>query len=155
MAFSGLPSDSTPVALTGVLFSLALDGVGEIGYFTKVSGISIDITPVEYNATRDGSSYLKTMRPGRTAYGDIEFSRGLSADNTLEEWADQVARGDIAGARSNGSIVVMSADASPIAEFNFFNGWPSRWSGPSLSSSADETAVESLTVVVEGIERVS
>ena len=64
MAFSGLPSDSTPVALTGVLFSLALDGVGEIGYFTNVSGISVDITPVEYNATRDGSSYLKTMRPG-------------------------------------------------------------------------------------------
>ena len=153
MPFSGLPSDSTPRALTGVLFALSLDGVGEIGYFTKVSGLSIDISPVEYNATRDGTFYLKTMRPGRIAYGDIEFSRGLSPDRSLEEWADKVAKGEIDSARSNGSITVMGSAGEPAVVFDFFNGWPSRWSGPALSSTADETAVESLTIVVEGIVR--
>ena len=91
-----------------MFYLLALDGVGEIGHFTKVSGISVDITPVEYNATRDGSSYLKTMRPGRTAYGDIEFSRGLRT--THSKSGPTRSRRRHRRCRSNGSIVVMSAD---------------------------------------------
>ena len=152
MAFSGLPTDSFQ-AVTGVLFSLTVDGT-DIGYFNKVSGLSIDITPVETTATKDGTSYMKVNVPGRMSYGDIEFGRGLSTDKTLEEWVATVATGKVADARKNGSIdVIDTGTGQPMATFEFQNGWPSRWSGPSLSASADETAIESMTLVVEAITR--
>ena len=91
MAFSGLPTDSYH-AVTGVLFSLTVDGT-DIGYFNKVSGLSVDITPVEYSSTKDGTSYMKVNVPGRMSYGDIEFGRGLSTDKTLEELESGVEGG--------------------------------------------------------------
>jgi phage tail-like protein len=36
--------------------------------------------------------------------------------------------------------------------YNFHNGWPSKWTGPSLNAGASEVAIETLEIACEFIE---
>ena len=152
MAYSGL--DTGEEGLQGFAFMLEVDGQAGISYFTKCSGLSIDIEGAEHKTMTPSGAYIKTMIPGRTSYGDIELSRGLTSDTSLETWADQVAKGNIVDARCNGAISIMSLTNEVVAQFTFENGWPSKWSGPSLSATSTEAAVESLTISHERLVRV-
>ncbi len=152
MSYSGL--DTGEEGLQGFAFMLEVDGQAGISYFTKCSGLSIDIEGAEHKTMTPSGAYIKTMIPGRTSYGDIELSRGLTSDTSLEDWADTVAKGTITEARCNGAISIMSLTNEVVAQFTFENGWPSKWSGPSLSATSTEAAIESLTISHERLMRV-
>ncbi|NCG25147.1 MAG: phage tail protein [Actinobacteria bacterium] len=152
MSYSGL--DTGEEGLQGFAFMLEVDGQAGISYFTKCSGLSIDIEGAEHKTMTPSGAYIKVMIPGRTSYGDIELSRGLTSDTALEDWADQVATGDITSARCDGAISIMSLTGEVVAQFEFKNGWPSKWSGPSMSATSTEAAVESLTISHENLVRV-
>lgn len=152
MSYSGL--DTGEEGLQGFAYMLEVDGRNGISYFTKCSGLSIDIEGAEHKTMTPSGAYIKTMIPGRVSFGDIELARGLTSDNSLEEWADEVAKGTIVDARANGAISIMSLTNELVAQFKFENGWPSKWSGPSLSSTSTEAAVESLTITHENLTRV-
>ena len=53
------------------------------------------------------------------------------------------------------SIVMFSQDHTEVARWNFSKGWPSKISGPSVKADGNDIGVEELTIVHEGIKRIT
>ena len=56
--------------------------------------------------------------------------------------------------RKNGSIVFYDTAMTEIGRFNFFNGWPSKISTDAVSTESNEPMKETITIIIERIERV-
>lgn len=117
--------------------------------FTEVSGLDIEIQPIDY---REGSykEYQVTKMPGIPQFTDINLKRGiLKGDNEFEEWLttiklNQVERRDI-------TISLLNEDHQPAAIWQVKNAWPSKVTGPSLNSTSNEVAVEEIVLSHEGL----
>ena len=92
--------------------------------------------------------------PGRLKWGDITLKRGITKNLDFYGWRKQVEQGKVEEARLDGTIIMYDQTMTPIAEWNFFKGWPSKISGPSLSSESNAVGIEELTIVHEGIKRI-
>ena len=137
-------------------FNYAIDVGGTIkGFFTKCEGLGSETTVVDHKVVDEAGRDLVKKIPGRLEWGDITLSRGITSSMDFWEWRKLVEDGKVGDARKNGSIVMHDQDLSEVARWDFVNGWPSKLDGPSLSSEGNEVSVESLTIVHEGIERVS
>ena len=140
--------------LGGYQFYLELDGITE-AMFRECSGLSSENQVIEaYHATKDGKQILKKY-PGPLKFGDISLKRGLTSDSNLWAWRREIEMGNVEANRKNGSVVIYDQANSEVARWNFVNGWPSKISGPSLSAGGNEIAIEEITIVHEGLERVS
>lgn len=117
--------------------------------FTEVSGLNIDVQPIDY---REGSylDYQVTKMPGIPKYSDITLKRGIGpADNEFYQWLttiqlNQVERRDI-------TISLLNEDHEPLVVWNVEAAWPCKLEGPSLKSTGNEVAVESITICHEGM----
>ena len=58
-------------------------------------------------------------------------------------------------ARTNCSIVAYDQSQKESARWNFVNAWPSKVVGPDMDSGAVDYMVEDMTIVHEGVVRVS
>lgn len=146
---------NTPVnPLVG--FSYGIDVAGTItGFFTKCEGLGSETTVVDHKVVDGSGRDVVQKIPGRLEWGDITLSRGITNNMDFWKWRKQVEDGKVAEARKNGSIIMYDQTNTEVARWNFVRGWPSKLDGPSLSSEGNEVSVESLTIVHEGIERVS
>lgn len=117
--------------------------------FTEVSGLDIQIQPIDY---REGSykEYQVTKMPGIPQFTDINLKRGiLKGDNEFEEWLttiklNQVERRDI-------TISLLNEDHQPAAIWQVKNAWPSKVTGPSLNATSNDVAVEEIVLSHEGL----
>lgn len=138
-----------------VSFNFALEISGAIaGYFTSISGLGSETTVTDHKIV--GPSGIQVLRkvPGRLQWSDIECSRGVTANMDLWAWRKLVEDGKVAEARKNGSIIMYDQEGTPVAQFDFQQGWPSKISSGDLSADSEDVAIESLTIVHEYIERV-
>ncbi len=133
-------------------FTLELDGV-EWAHFSEVSGLSSEHEVIERKEVNKGKDFVLKM-PGRLKWGDISLKRGMTSQMDIWKWRKDVEDGKIKAARKNGSIVMYDYDHSEVARWNFKNAWPSKAQGPSLNTGTSEAAIEELTLVHEGIDRV-
>ena len=62
---------------------------------------------------------------------------------------------EIRHAKATIAIVAYSQDNTEIARWNFENAWPSKVIGPDMDSGSTNFMVEDVTIVHEGVERVS
>lgn len=123
-------------------------GATRVG-FTEVSGLNIDVQPIDY---REGSylDYQVTKMPGIPKFNDITLKRGImKADNELYQWLttiklNQVDRRDI-------TISLLNEDHDPIIIWNVEQAWPCKLEGPSLKSTGNEVAIEGVTICHEGL----
>jgi phage tail-like protein len=140
--------------LSGYQFYLELDGITE-ALFREASGLSSENQVIEsYQSTKDGKQILKKY-PGPLKFGDISLKRGLTSELNLTKWRKDVEDGKVEQARKNGSVVIYNQQNTEVARWNFVNGWPSKLTGPSLTASANEIAIEEITIVHEGLERIT
>jgi len=131
-----------------------LDVQGEVkGLFTEVGGLGSETEVVEHKVSRDGIDFVQKI-PGRLKWGDITLKRGITAEMDMWTWRAKVEKGDIVGARKNGSIIMLDQALAPVAQWDFTNAWPSKLSGPQLQSDSNAFGVEELTLVHEGIVRI-
>src|SRR5690606_1819815 len=93
--------------------------------------------------------------PGRLKWGDITLKRGITANMDFWDWRKTVEDGNVSSARLAGSIYMHSQEGDIIAQWDFEQGWPSKISGPTVKADSNEIGVEELTIVHEGIKRVS
>ena len=99
---------------------------------------------------REGGTTVIRKLPGRTKWPDIVLKRGFTGNTELYDWAATVARtGSLV--RRSGSIVMHTAAGTPVARWNFQNAWPVKWEAPTLNSSGNEVAVETLILAHEGL----
>lgn len=151
-----MPSGKDAVAgdpLVGFNFGIEFSGIVE-GYFTEAAGLGSESEVVEHKLSKDGKEFVRKI-PGRLKWGDVTLKRGITANMDFWKWRKQVEDGKVSEARKNGSIIMMDQEGAEVARWNFVQGWPSKVSGPSVSSTSNEVGVEELTIVHEGIERIT
>ena len=66
-----------------------------------------------------------------------------------------VVQGKIDDARTNCSVIAYSQDNTPIARWEFTDAWPSKVVGPDMDTGSQDYMIEEVTIVHEGLERVS
>jgi phage tail-like protein len=138
--------------LVGFHFGLEVEGK-VTGYFTEVSGLGSETDVVEHKVVNDKGQEVVMKIPGRLKWTDVTLSRGITTNLDMWTWRKQVEDGDIDGARSNFSIIMYDQALTEIARWNFTNGWPSKLTAPTGSSSG--IGVETITIVHEHMERIN
>ncbi len=129
-------------------FIVEIDGITRAG-FRECSGLDSTTDPIAY---REGNDGLTTRQlPGLVKFSHITLKWGLSDDKELWDWRQQAASGNIQ--RKNGSIVLLDDTATEKARWNFREGWPTKWTGPSFNATGTEVAIETLEIVHEGLTR--
>ena len=117
--------------------------------FTEVSGLDVEIEPIEY---RDGSSpeYSKIKMPGMIKYSNITLKRGsFKSDNEFYQWLNTVSLNKIE--RRDITISMLNEEHDPVIVWKVRNAWPIKIQSTDLNSGSSETAIETLELVHEGL----
>lgn len=129
-------------------FVVEIDGVASAG-FMECSGLESETEVIEYREGIDPA--VIRVLPGLTFNVPILLRRGITDSKDLSEWRKGVISGN--AMRRNGSIVLHDDAHQAVARWNFVQGWPSRMSGPELSATDGDVAIEEIEISHEGIER--
>jgi phage tail-like protein len=131
----------------GFNFLVEIDGVTRAA-FSECSGLSTDTDPIEY---REGSEDITVRKiPGLKKFANISLKRGMTTDLELWSWRKTVLDG--VTERKAGSIVLLNEAREEVLRWNFREGWPTKWEGPSLNATGNEIAIETLEIAHEGLE---
>jgi phage tail-like protein len=135
----------------GFKFRVQVDGIQRAG-FREVSGLDSATDSVDY---REGDDKLMTISKlsGLKKFANITFKRGITDDLDLWKWRKQVMDGKIKDARKNGSIVLMDDEGNDVAQWDFREAWPTKWTGPTFNATANEVAIDTLEITHEGLDR--
>jgi phage tail-like protein len=129
-------------------FAVEIEGL-LVGGFTEVSGLESDIEVEEYR--EGGVNGFVHRLPGRTSYSNLVLTHGLTGISTLWDWYYGTTQGVIR--RKNGTIMLLNPQQIPVMWWNFRNGLPVRWTGPTFNAASDEVGVEALELVHEGLTK--
>jgi len=140
--------------LVGFNFGLELQGT-ITGYFTECSGVGSESEVIEHKVVNDKGMEIVQKIPGRLKWQDVTVKRGITQDMQIWDWRELVEKGQMDQARKPCSIVMFDRNYEEVARWNFENAWPSKVSGPSVKSDSNEIGVEEVTLVHEGMDRVS
>jgi phage tail-like protein len=126
-------------------FLVEVDGITRAG-FRECSGLDTSQDPIDY---REGTDPLTTRRlPGLVKYSNITLKWGIT-DTELWDWRQSAMEGKVE--RKNGSIVLLDDTGAEALRWNFREGWPSKWTGPTFNATSNEVAIETLEIVHEGV----
>ncbi len=144
-----MPTGDRKDPFRGYNFKLEIDGINQAG-FRECSGLDATSDPIDY---REGNEKAYTNRklPGQTKYSNITLKWGITDDHSLWDWRKKTIDGKTE--RKNGSVVLMDESGEEKIRWNFVNGWPTKWSGPSFNATANEVGIETLEIVHEGVAK--
>ena len=117
--------------------------------FTEVSGLDVETEVIEY---REGSSpeYSKIKMPGMQKYSNVTMKRGtFKSDNEFYEWWNTVNLNTIE--RRDITISLLNEEHEPVVVWKLKNAWPTKVQSSDLKGDGNETAIESIEVVHEGL----
>lgn len=129
-------------------FLVEIDGITRAG-FRECSGLDSTQDPIDY---REGTDPLTTRKlPGLVKYSNISLKSGMTDDAELWEWRKKAMEGKVE--RKNASIVLLDDTGTEKVRWNFINGWPTKWTGPTFNATGNEVAIETLEIVHEGVSK--
>src|ERR1700752_3142524 len=124
------------------------DGRSVRASFAEVSGLDVEVTPIEY---RNGAEDITVRKlPGLKKFTNIVLKRGITGDLTLWQWMKTVLDGQVQ--RTNGTIVLLDDSRQEVMRWNFHRGWPCKLTGPALKAKGNDIAIETLEICHEGLE---
>ena len=130
-------------------FSVSLGGGSPIG-FSEVSGLAQEVQAIEY---RDGlmpGTTLPLKSPGLKKAGNITLKRGMvTGNNDLYNWLNN--NGNPGADRRDITIILLNDENNPVFIWSVTQAWPVKIDGPGLKATGNETAIESVELVHEGI----
>jgi phage tail-like protein len=124
------------------------DGKAISASFTEVSGLQVEITPIEYRDGTDDTGMRKGR--GQRKHPVIVLKRGISGHMRFWEWINRAITGD--ADRQEGYIALLDEDRNEVMRWLFKNAWPTKYTGPTLNAKENLVAVETLELVVEDLE---
>ncbi len=132
-------------------FELEWGGV-RIG-FTEVSGLDFETEVIEY---REGHlrTYNKTKHPGLTKFADVTLKRGIVLDNFeyYEQWIKTAMFQEKKEQyRRTVTIKLLNEEHNTIITWTLAKAWPSKIQSTDLKADANEVAIETMTLVHEGL----
>lgn len=129
-------------------FLVEIDGITRAG-FRECSGLDSSQSPIEYREGNEGLTVRKL--PGLVKYSNITLKWGMTDDTQLWEWHEKATKGKIE--RKNFSIVLLNDAREEKMRWNFREGWPTKWTGPSFNATGTDVAIETLEIAHEGVEK--
>ncbi len=129
-------------------FKVEIDGITR-GGFREASGLDSTQDPIEYREGTDGLHAKKL--PGLNKSSNISLKWGITDDAQLWEWRKKSIDGTVE--RKNGSIVLYNDAGEEKIRWNFIEGWPTKWTGPSFNATGNEVAIETLEIAHEGLTK--
>ncbi|MCM3874022.1 MAG: phage tail protein [Pyrinomonadaceae bacterium] len=129
-------------------FLVQIDGFSQAS-FSECSGLASEIAVIEYREGGEATSVRKL--PGRVSFHDLTLKRGVTNSRELYDWHLAGLQGQVD--RRNVAIILLDEASNEVARWRVFNAWPHKWEGPNLSATANEVAMETLTLTCEGIQR--
>jgi phage tail-like protein len=129
-------------------YKVEIDGITR-GGFREASGLDSSQDPIEY---REGTDPLHAKKlPGLNKSSNISLKWGITDDAQLWEWRKKSIDGKVE--RKNGSIVLYNDAGEEKIRWNFMEGWPTKWTGPSFNATGNEVAIETLEIAHEGLTK--
>ncbi|WP_116948343.1 phage tail protein [Jiangella endophytica] len=142
-------------------FFLEIDGE-VVSALMSVGGLDIELGVMKVTQTGPDGKKQQVKSIGQVVETpDIQLTRVASSDmaqDPLWQWFNDIRTAglgsDRAAKRKNGSVVIYDSAYTEVSRFNFFNGWPSKIGTDQLSVDGGEAIKETITLVVERLERV-
>ena len=132
----------------GFNFIVEIDGIARAG-FRECSGLDTAQDPVEYREGNEGLTVRKLT--SLVKYSNITLKWGITDDAQLWDWRKNIMAGN--DDRKNGSIILLDTTGTEKVRWNFREGWPTKWTGPTFNATGNEVAVETLEIAHEGLEK--
>jgi phage tail-like protein len=143
-----MPTGTREDPLLGFNFLIEIDGITQAG-FQDVTGLENTTPAIDYREGSDPNHVRKLT--GLNLFTPITLKRGVTTSTELYDWRQTVLDGK--ADRRNGSIVMLDDTGAERVRWNFTNGWPSKWTGPTFSASQATVAIESLDITIEELAR--
>lgn len=143
-------------------FFLEIDGK-VVTTLISVSGLDIEVGTFKSTQVGPNGQQQQVKSLGqRVDAPDLQLTRVAPPDVTADpmwKWFTDIRNGGMvhsarAPKRKNGSIVIFDTTHTEVARFNFFDSWPSKISTDQLSVDSAEAIKETVTLVIERLERV-
>lgn len=132
----------------GFNFIVEIDGIARAG-FQECSGLDTAQDPVEYREGNEGLTVRKLT--SLVKYSNITLKWGITDDAELWDWRKNIMGGK--DDRKNGSIILLDTTGQEKARWNFREGWPTKWTGPTFNATSSDVAVETLEIAHEGLDK--
>lgn len=130
-------------------FKVELSGL-TAGGFSEVSGLTIEVDLER--KTFGGQHNMEYKFVKGVKYPDLVLKRGIGNIDLLWDWYLMVLNGTIK--RRNGSIVLLDQAQNRVRQWDFEGAFPVKWEGPTFNATSNTVAVESLTLVHQGLKMV-
>jgi phage tail-like protein len=135
--------------LIGFQFSIQ---VGTItGYFTEISGIISENDVIMHKVVTPQGREVTLQIPGRANGGEFTLKRGMTKNLDFWAWRELVVSGDIVTARTDVTVTMYNRAYKAVRQWHMLNAWPSKLSGPQISSDSNDVTIEELTIQHEGL----
>ena len=137
----------------GVGHSFGLEfGSVVIKQIQEVSGLKIEQDVIEMKSNTADGKYMIKKLPGRRKAGEVTLTRGLTADNSFEQWVKNSELGNMSTARKGGAIIVYDYMGAPIKRYKLENAWPKSLEIGSLKAGDTSVLTEKLVITYEQME---
>jgi len=129
------------------------------GYFTEVNGLGDQQDVIDYKYFSPSSKRDEVIKVlGRWSPPQVTFKRGVTTDMGFWEWRDNARNAYydtlLYDVQATIWIIMHNRTHIPTAVWEMTNAWPSKISGPELSTESSAIGVEEVVVECEGFERV-
>lgn len=129
-------------------FNFIVDIRGMRAGFSEVSGLTTETGFIKY---REGSADVPVRElPAKRKHTNITLKRGYSPDGKeLWAWRKRVMDGKTQ--RLGGTITLLNEAREPARTWEFSEGWPSKWTGPTMNAKSNDVTIEEMEICVEGL----
>ena len=130
-------------------FYFQVDWGGTQVGFNEISGLDIEVEPIEY---RHGASpeFSKIKMPGMKKFSNITLKRGsFKGDNEYYEWLQSIKLNSVE--RRNVTISLLDESGAPVITWKVNKAFPIKLQSTDLKAEGNEVAIESLELAHEGL----
>jgi phage tail-like protein len=131
-------------------FRVKLTSVGGTvdSFFKSVSGLrsETEVIPVRAGGVNDTTFNL----PGAVKWPPLVFKQGFTTDTTLMKWRQDWMKGTTF-TRTDGSIFQLNTHLDVVGQWDFVQGWPSKWEIGEFDAAKNELQIETLEIVHDGL----
>lgn len=135
----------------GHSFGLEIDGV-QIKSISEVSGLKMEQDVIELKQNGPDGKYVIKKLPGRWKSGEVTLTRGLTSDNSFENWVKDSQFGKMANVRKGGAIVVYDYEGQAVKRYKLTNAWPKSLEIGALKAGDTSVLTEKLVLTYERLE---
>lgn len=138
--------------MTSLHFEVSWGDAQNTSSFSEVTGLILEAEAIEYRGGADTSLSVRKL-PGLKKAGNVTMKRGIApavAGNGLFEWYATIRAGTVQ--RRDVTISLLNEERSPVMTWKVREAWPVKLEGPSLNSTGNEIAIESVEFACESVE---